>query len=181
MTTYQMLLNTRFHVFKPISFVHKAKKATRVIKAMGIKDLRNNPLLLTDAYNLSHQSMKVSTDWEVSHIYNRKSGQILFGFHEAVATFLGDINVIDEMIAEAQEVAVRVDMVFPTDLFKRVVDECNGKIPLRVQALPEGTYCPAGTPFAQVRNTKAGFGSLFGLSFAVHHKPLMLKDAAAKT
>lgn len=127
---------------------------------MGIKDLRSNPLLLTDAYNLSHQGMKVNTDWEVSHIYNRKSGQILFGFHEAIATFLGDINVTEEMIAEAQEVAARVKMVFPTDLFKRVVNECNGNIPLRVQALPEGTYCPAGTPFAQVRNTKEGFGEL---------------------
>ena len=155
-----MLLNSGFHVSKPISFRHKPLKATRVFKAMGVKDLRSNPLLLTDAYNLSHQGMKINTDWEVSHIYNRKSGQILFGFHEAIATFLGDIKVTDKMIKEAQEVASRVKMIFPSDLFKRVVSECNGKIPLRVQALPEGTYCPAGTPFAQVRNTKEGFGEL---------------------
>ena len=72
-----------------LSFVHKHLKTTRVIRAMGVKNLRSNPLLLTDAYNLSHQGIKINTDWEVSHIYNRKSGQILFGFHEVIATFLG--------------------------------------------------------------------------------------------
>lgn len=153
-------MNHCLQPLKPTLFAYKALKASRATKAMGIKNLRNNPLLLTDAYNLSHQGMKINTDWEVSHIYNRTAGQILFGFHEAIATFLGDISVTNEMITEAMEVAACVKMVFPADLFKRVVDECDGKIPLRVQALPEGTYCPAGTPFAQVSNTREGFGEL---------------------
>ena len=127
---------------------------------MGIKNLRTNPLVLTDSYNLSHQGMKINTDWEVSHLYNRKAGQILFGYHEAISTFLGDIRVTDDMIEEAMQVASRVGMQFPEQLFRRVVNECAGRIPLRVQALPEGTYCPEGTPFSQISNTKEGFGEL---------------------
>ena len=50
---------------------YKSLKINKTTKAMGIKHQRNNPLLLTDAYNLSHQGMKINTDWEVSHIYNR--------------------------------------------------------------------------------------------------------------
>ncbi len=56
--------------------------------------------------NLSHQGMKINTDWEVSHVYNRKSGQILFGDHEAMSTFLEDIHVTGEMIDEAIQIAV---------------------------------------------------------------------------
>ncbi len=124
------------------------------------RDLRKNPLVLTDSYNLSHQAMKVNTDWEVSHLYNRAQGQILFGFHEAIATFLADIKVTDALIDEAIETAEKVGMKFPTELWRKVVVECDGRVPLKVQALPEGSYCPAGTPFAQVFNTKKGFGEL---------------------
>lgn len=54
----------------------------------GMLRLRSNPLVLTDAYNLSHSALKVNADWETSHVYNRKAGQVLFGFHEAVCTLL---------------------------------------------------------------------------------------------
>ncbi|MDK2600461.1 nicotinate phosphoribosyltransferase [Bacillus stercoris] len=42
----------------------------------------------------------------------------------------------------------------------RVVNELNGYMPLKVELLPEGTYCPPGTPFGQIRNTVEGFGDL---------------------
>jgi nicotinamide phosphoribosyltransferase len=123
-------------------------------------NIRSNPLVLTDAYNLSHSYLKINTDWEVSHIYNRKSGMVLFGFHELVVTFLENVKVTEEMITEAEECARSMGLTFPSELFKRVVEECDGKIPLKVECLPEGTFCPAGTPFAQISNTKGGFGEL---------------------
>ena len=123
-------------------------------------ELRRNPLFLTDAYNLSHERLKINTDFEVSHIYNRKSDMILFGFHELVVSFLGSIRITDEMISEAAERAKTFGLTFPSAMFKRVVTELDGRVPLQVQCLPEGTYCPAGTPFAQIRNTVKGFGEL---------------------
>lgn len=123
-------------------------------------EIRRNPLLLTDAYSLSHDAFKATTDYETSHIYNRKQGMILFGFTELVTGFLSAIEVTHPMIDEAVRKAEAFHLTFPEALFRRVVDELGGRIPLRVQCLPEGMYCPPGTPFAQVTNTVPGFASL---------------------
>lgn len=124
-----------------------------------LKDIRRNPIMLTDAYNLSHQHLKVNTDWEVSHIYNRKEGMILYGFSEIVESVL-NIQLTHEMVDEAVMKARKMGLTFPTELFRRVVDEFNGYMPILVECLPEGTWVPKGTPFAQIRNTAKGFGEL---------------------
>lgn len=124
-----------------------------------LKDIRRNPILLTDCYNLSHQDLKVSTDWEVSHFYNRSECMYLYGFNEIVRSIL-EIQITREMVNEAEQHAVSMNLTFPRDLWMRVVNECNGYAPLLVEALPEGTWCPRGTPFAQIKNTVEGFGEL---------------------
>lgn len=124
-----------------------------------LKDIRRNPLFLTDVYNLSHQRLKVNTDFEVSHIYNRSRPMILFGFSEIVNSVL-TTQITTDMINEADELALKMGVKFPRELFERVINECNGYFPIKVQSLPEGTYVPQGTPFAQVRNTVEGFGEL---------------------
>jgi len=124
-----------------------------------LKDIRKNPILLTDSYNLSHQRLKVNTDWEVSHMYNRAKPMIFFGFLENINSFLST-KITHDMIDEAEEGARRQGLIFPRELWERVVDECNGYIPIRIQTVPEGTWCPTGTPFAQIRNTVEGFGEM---------------------
>jgi nicotinamide phosphoribosyltransferase len=126
---------------------------------MGLKDIRKNPIALTDAYNLSHQRLKCNTDWETSHIYNRASGMILYGLNETVLSIL-QIQVTIEMIDEAEEAAKRMGLIFPRKLWEDVVNKCNGYVPIKVESLPEGTWSPKGTPFAQVSNTVEGFGEL---------------------
>ncbi|MBB3112297.1 nicotinamide phosphoribosyltransferase [Paenibacillus phyllosphaerae] len=124
-----------------------------------MNQLYGNILLLTDSYNLSHTRLKINTDWEVSHIYNRKAGMILYGFREIVTHLLSH-RITKAHVEEAGKCAKMQGLTFPTELFMRVVDECDGYVPLEVQSLPEGSWCPAGTPFAQIRNTKEGFGEL---------------------
>lgn len=63
-------------------------------------------------------------------------------------------------VDEAKSVAAGFGLSFPTALWTRVVDELGGRIPLRVEAVEEGSWTPAGTPFAQVSNTVVGFGEL---------------------
>jgi nicotinamide phosphoribosyltransferase len=123
------------------------------------KNIRRNFLLQTDAYNLSHPRLKVNMDWEVSHLYNRKAGMFLFGLQEIVNDLLSKL-VTEELVDDAARKSKKMGLDFPKDLFLRVARELGGKIPLRVQALPEGTWCPIGTPFAQVSNTVEGFGEL---------------------
>ena len=124
-----------------------------------LKNILDNPVTLTDTYNLSHHRLKVNSDWEISHIYNRKAGMILYGLREIVQSILS-IQITKAHVEEAERCAKRMGLIFPTKLFLRVVEECNGYAPISIETLPEGTWCPVGTPFAQIRNTKAGFGEL---------------------
>lgn len=118
-----------------------------------------NIILKTDTYNLSHPFLKINMDWEVSHMYNRKSGMILFGLEEIARKLLTTV-ITKEWVDDASKKAETQGMVFPYELFINVVDELDGKIPLYVQALPEGTWVPKGTPFAQIGNTVEGYGEL---------------------
>lgn len=124
-----------------------------------LKNILDNPIMLTDVYNLSHERLKVNTDWEVSHIYNRSAGMILYGFAETVNRVLS-IRITMDMVDEAESHAKKMGIIFPRELFERVVKEQHGYFPIAVESLPEGTWCPIGTPFAQVRNTVEGFGEL---------------------
>lgn len=127
-----------------------------------LKNIRVNPIRLTDAYNLSHPRLKVNTDWEISHMYNRSGkygGMVLYGFSEIVESIMS-IVITEDMVKEAENDAKKMNLVFPTDLWMKVVNEQNGKLPLAVQAVPEGEWVPNGTPFAQINNTEEGYGEL---------------------
>lgn len=126
---------------------------------MTLEDIYSNPLVLTDVYNLSHTYLKENVDYEISHIYNRSRPMILYGFNEIVHHLLNrQIDV--GMVMEAEECAKKMGMKFPVDMWMNCVDRMKGYIPLKVEALPDGTWVPKGTPFAQVTNTEEGFGEL---------------------
>ncbi len=120
-----------------------------------------NRLLMTDVYNISHTNLKQSVDFEVSHMYNRSKGMYLFGINEIVKDYLSNPITHDEVI-EAFEISKNfgLDDVFPLEMFNKLVNELDGKLPLKIESVPEGTWCPIGTPFVQVSNTVEGFGEL---------------------
>lgn len=130
-----------------------------------------NPILLTDAYNLSHHILKKNVDWEISHVYNRHRSMILNGFSEAVCKILNTKIEVD-MVDEAEEYATKMGMPFPSDMWYELVNHLKGRIPLHVQALPDGSYVPKGTPFARITNTEEGFGELVSW-----YEPLYLHTA----
>ena len=126
---------------------------------MTLDDIYSNPLVLTDVYNLSHWYLKENQDYEISHIYNRASPMILYGFNEIVIKLLNQ-RIQESMVMEAQECASKMGMKFPVDMWMDIIDRLHGWIPLKVEALPDGTWVPQGTPFAQITNTDEGFGEL---------------------
>lgn len=132
---------------------------TDYLEYEDFKVLQGNIVKKTDTYNLSHQEAKCNTDWEISHIYARKQGIVLYGFNKLVSELLST-QVTMKMVTSAYAHAIRQGMPFPYDMWKRVVEECDGWIPIEVEALLDGRWCPKGTPFAQVRNTVEGFGEL---------------------
>jgi nicotinamide phosphoribosyltransferase len=127
-----------------------------------LQDIFRNPVDMTDCYNLSHPELKENLDWEVSHMYNRDDsqgygGMYLYGLSEIVNRILS-IKIEKWMIDEASDNAKSMGLWFPYKMWMRVVKECNGYVPLHVESVPEGTWCPNGTPFAQISNTVEGFG-----------------------
>src|SRR5215813_7795848 len=118
-----------------------------------------NRLLQTDVYNLSHGYMKCNVDFEASHIVNRNLSMILFGFDAAVHDIL-DYKVKEDDIIEASNCARSMNMEFPSELFYKAMKyDSIGDI-IQVEALPDGTWVPRGTPFVQVSNLVEGFGEL---------------------
>ena len=86
-----------------------------------LKDLYSNPIMMTDAYNLSHQELKVNTNFEVSHIYNRSAGMFLYGFIENMDKIL-KVKYTKEMICEAEDNAKAMEL---GPLSKKVMNQIN--------------------------------------------------------
>lgn len=126
---------------------------------MTLEEIWDNPMLLSDCYNLSHTYLKKDLSFDISHIYNRKQGQILYGFNETVRKILNQ-RIYEDKVEEADNLARKMGLRFPVDMFMTIAKDFKGRIPLKVEALPDGTWCPTGTPFAQIMNTEEGFGEL---------------------
>lgn len=118
-----------------------------------------NPIMLTDAYNLSHYFLKENVDKEISLLFNRKRPMILNGFSKAVHDIVSE-PITEEMIYEAETHASNMGMPFPREMWHKLMDECDGHLPLRIEALDDGSYVPKNTPFAKITNTVKGFGEL---------------------
>ncbi len=118
-----------------------------------------NHLLMTDYYNQYHGILKENVDFEGSHLYNRTEGQFLSGLKKAALAPL-TLKVTEEGVWDANHKASAIGARFPAEMFMRIVKELDGNVPIKFQMLPEGTWCPIGTPFSQVRNTVEDFGEL---------------------
>jgi nicotinamide phosphoribosyltransferase len=121
-----------------------------------------NGILKTDMYVYSHPFLlppAAKDDIQVAHLYNRAKPMILMGFNRLVRETLKKKYTI-EMINEAEPKIIVAGLPFDRITWERVVNECNGYLPLKIESLPDGTYCPKGTPFCQIFSTKPGFGSL---------------------
>lgn len=115
--------------------------------------------MATDIYNLGHQTFKINTDFEISHIYNRSAPMVLYGFNENVRRIFGQ-RINTDMVEEAKHYAKIMGVWFPEELFLKVIKEFGGLFPVVIEGLPDGKWVPQGTPFAQVYNTAKGYGEL---------------------
>ena len=65
---------------------------------------------------------------------------------------------IKDDIIQARACAKKMNMEFPAELFYDAMKyKSIGEI-LKVEALPDGSWVPRGTPFAQLSNVVKGFG-----------------------
>lgn len=126
--------------------------------------LNNNPIIATDGYKPSHaQQLPVGTKNISSYIEPRKGIHevVTFGI-EAFCQMYLTRQITQAHVDEAADFFARQGAPFDKELWERVVNEKNGYLPIRVQALPEGSVIPPSVPQVQITATDDGFAPIIG-------------------
>lgn len=119
----------------------------------------NNILLDTDSYKVSMwKQYPPGTEYVSSYIEARKGPFPLvtfFGLQHLLEELATPITAEDVMYAD--KVWTAQGLPFNRDGWMRIVEKHNGKLPLRIQAVPEGTRMEDGNVLVQVVNTDPEF------------------------
>ena len=116
----------------------------------------NNPILKTDSYKESHGPFYPEGTTKVHSYFTCRKG----GAHDEIVFFglqmlLKELTVpiTKEMIKEAKSYFELHMATFDADRWYHIVNEHDGRLPLTIWAVPEGTVCKAGDPLIVVENT----------------------------
>ena len=122
----------------------------------------NNPILLTDSYKASHAKQyiqctakRAGTTTIHSYFSCRKSkdfNEVVFFGIKPILQKLKTI-ITNEMIEEARSYFEEHMHYFDDEGWKHIVDHCEGKLPLNIWHVPEGSICKIGEPLIVVENT----------------------------
>ncbi|MBM7066444.1 nicotinate phosphoribosyltransferase [Actibacterium sp. 188UL27-1] len=117
-----------------------------------------NPIFDTDSYKYSHATQYPDgTEYVSSYIEPRKAWEgidtvLFFGLQIELAK-LAQIRVTQQMIDEAAPVLKTHGLELYLPGWQRIVDAHDGKLPVLIEALPEGTMAPVGVPQMRIQNT----------------------------
>lgn len=140
-------------------------------------------LLLADAYTIgsdkfqSDKAKEKSTYYIVfrkeletinKHLYTKDDNRIVFVGLSRVLDKLFYEPITHEEIDEAKEFLKNYratpeglkEYFFPEHLWRRIVDEFNGRPPIKIMAMPEGSIVYPNEPVVQITNSVKGFGEL---------------------
>lgn len=122
--------------------------------------IRFNPIMQGDAYKYSHKWQVPSTTGFVSSYVESRGGRWNSTVFAGLQVLLMDweANPIEHwMIDEAKAYITEAGLPFNEDDWRIIVDEFDGKMPIKIQALPEGLNTPTKTVLVQIVNTDRRF------------------------
>ena len=114
-----------------------------------------NPILDTDSYKLSHfKQYPAGTTGLRAYFEARTHGEQIrfFGLQYVLKTVLSQRITVED-VREAATLAEAHGLPFPREGWMRVVMEHDGLIPLRINAVPEGTVVPSRNVLFTVEST----------------------------
>jgi len=119
--------------------------------------MKINPILNVDSYKTSHFGFMENGTTEIfSYIENRVGGSykstVFFGLQFFLKEYLST-RITMEMVDEAETFIMAHGEPFNRSGWEYIVKHLNGKIPLRIKAVPEGTVVPEGNVLVTVENT----------------------------
>jgi nicotinamide phosphoribosyltransferase len=119
-----------------------------------------NIMLATDSYKASHHNM-LPEDLEYMESYGESRGgeytfTMFFGLQYYLKSYLTGIQVTEEKIQEAvtfYNAHFGIDNVFNEEGWRYIMTEYDGKLPIRIEAVKEGSIVPTKTMLYKIVST----------------------------
>lgn len=122
--------------------------------------MRDNIILMTDSYKVSHWKQYPPKTTGVFSYFESRGGEYLtttfFGLSYIIQRYLAGRVVTREKIEEAAAYFSEhfgSDALFNRAGWERIVDVHGGKLPVVIKAVPEGTTVPTGNVLFTIENT----------------------------
>lgn len=119
-----------------------------------------NILLLADAYKYSHHKLYYPGTTSIYSYLESRGGQfnetVFFGLQYILKHYLEGKVITKEKIDEAAAFLPQVfgrDDVFDRSRFDYILEKYDGRLPVKIKAIPEGTAVPVNNVLATIENT----------------------------
>lgn len=121
---------------------------------------QQNIILLADAYKYSHHKLYVPGTTRVYSYLESRGGQfdqtVFYGLQYFLKQYLEGEVITREHIDAASEVLSGVfgrEDVYDSSKFEYILKAHDGKLPIKIKAVPEGTTVPVGNVLMTIENT----------------------------
>ncbi len=119
--------------------------------------ISDNPILNTDSYKLSHHlqypdAVRGLTAYLEARGTSSRPEIVFFGLQMWLKDML-QRPVTRHDVQEAEDIAIEHGLPFNREGWMRIVSRHGGFMPVRIEALPEGTIVRRGVPMLQVTST----------------------------
>lgn len=118
--------------------------------------LNHNPIFMADSYKLSHAPQYPEG---TTHIFDYASSRggvfdktVVFAIQYFIKEYLSR-PITHEHVDEAVEFYRLHGVPFDEDRWRYIVDECGGKFPVKIRAVPEGSVVDTGNVLLTMVNT----------------------------
>ena len=122
--------------------------------------MENNICLLTDSYKVTHHYFyPEGTEKIYSYLESRTGSEfnktIFYGLQYILKKYLEGSVVSEEKVLEAEKIVDKHigSGIFNTEDWMYIADNLNGKLPVKIKAVPEGTPVDVGNVLMTVENT----------------------------
>lgn len=126
--------------------------------------MRDNLILSTDSYKVGHWVQYPPGTTNIYSYFESRGGDypetVFFGLQYVLDRILEMTPITDEHIAEAEPLFAAhfgSDKLFNREGWELLIDRHEGKLPIHVKAVPEGTVVPTGNVLMTIENTDPDF------------------------
>lgn len=119
-----------------------------------------NLILLADAYKYSHHKLYLPNTTQVYSYLESRGGKfgstVFYGLQYFLKQYLEGEVITEEKLAAANKILPRVfgrEDVYDASKFEYIIREHQGRLPIRIKAVPEGMSVPNSNALMTIENT----------------------------